>query len=282
MPKNATLEVIENVPVTTITDVVPVVPATVPVRPQQSLSPIAAMGGDDSWDDVDAGAFRVPRLSIVQPASRRDGAEDHAGQFFRNTDSSYHESLDVVILKQTPNNTLWGAMDSKVPECVSTDGRTGSVYGACGSCQFNRFGSSPASAELNRRLEKGENIKHCQTGGRNFVVVTRDDDEIALFGVHGKNIGPMHLLNTSIKGKGIPMYGAPVTLQTRMEKNAKGRFYVLTPTVGKKFTPEELAEWRPRFEALRGVTVTDVGPDPEDAMVTTYGDPVADDVELAF
>lgn len=276
MPKVAsTPETVETTPVATA--------AVAVVNPQRTVQQYAPPPArDDSWDDVDGSAFLVPRLSMIQPASRRDGAEDHPGGFFRNTDSKYFDKLNVVLLKMEPNNTLWGPQGTKLPECTSSDHRTGTVYGSCLTCRFNRFGNSEESRALNEKLERGEQAKSCQTGGWNFIVATPDDDEVALLGVHGKNVAPMKRLVSSLRTKGLPMYGAPVTLVTKGDKNAKGRFYVLAPEVGTRFGAEERASWRERWEALRGLKISGGAPD-DDTAATDGGFPSEiPDEELAF
>ncbi len=270
--KRAEQEVIDSKAVAVIE---PPAQTAVAVRPP----PQAAIGSaPEGMENLPSSAFRVPRISLTQPNSKRQGSDEHVGHFYRNTDGAYLPTIDAVILSETMNNTLWGAADAKVPECTSDDGLYGNVHGACGTCKFNRF----ANEELNKKLQSGQQEKHCNTGGFKIVLVNREDDEIALLGVHGTSIKNIALLNTSFRANGLSFFGAPVALGSVKEQNAKGKFYVVTAKRGTAFKGEEKDNWRARFKAMQGISVQDVEPDADDVNDSVSVNGQTDDEDLGF
>src|SRR5579885_738271 len=105
----------------------------------------------EGLEDLGQRDFVLPRWSLIQPTSRKEGADEHVGQFLRNIDGEFRAELLTVILKVSPTRLLWSGDPTETqPECVSRDAVTGSVYGACARCQFN----PSASPDLMRDLQE--------------------------------------------------------------------------------------------------------------------------------
>lgn len=211
----------------------------------------------EGWENVPQEAFSTPSWQITQPAAKREGAGKHGGEFYHSISKTYRESLDVVILRLEPNNTLWAGADAKSPECTSNDWTNGSRYGKCKECVFNRF----ANPELAAQFDEGLNPKSCNTGGLQFLLLTLDDFEPAIFRVHGKSIAPTKVFDSMLRRTKQPIYGCPITISAKEESNAKGRFFTPRYEIHAPLEGEERAAVREQWLALKGVVIKEAESD---------------------
>lgn len=210
----------------------------------------------------------LPRWSIVQPTSQREGAEQHPGEFFRNIDGEFRPSLSVVILQVTPSRLLWsGDRSDTRPECASRDGVTGSVYGPCNACDFNWL--------VNPALRDNPQAKACSAGYTLLLVDDVAEGTMALFGAMGTSVKPAKILVTQFVQRKRSPFSAVVEFSTELQKNERGKYYVLKPRIGRWLSPEEAAQYRERWLEVKGVVVR--GIDEEEP-----GDVPAGDEPLPF
>lgn len=197
----------------------------------------------------------LPRWSLIQPTSRKPGADDHVGEFLRNLDGEYRDALDVVVLEIQPSRLLWSgdASDTR-PECFSRDGHQGSVYGACGSCAFN----VSVNPDLLQRLRNGEPVKACQYGYTYVVVDDLETETPALLGAMGTSVRPSKILNSQFALRKRPPFSALVHVESEKQTNERGKYYVLKLSVKEWLSTEETAHWREMYQALHGATIRDV------------------------
>lgn len=213
-------------------------------------APPAGAFGLEGFEDLGQNDIILPRWSIVQPVSKREGADTHVGQWVRNIDGEFRPLLEVVLLKVSPNRILWsGDLADTQPECVSRDGVAGSAYGACASCSFN--------VQANPALREDPRAKRCNFG---YAMVVCDDVEqgtMALVGAMGTSVRPLKTLTTQFIQRKRPAFGALVTLGTERTTNDKGVFYVIKPAITQWFTDQEAAYWRELYQSVAGQTVRD-------------------------
>lgn len=213
------------------------------------------------FEDLEQRDLVVPRWRLIQGSARDLELKKHAGGWVRNLDSEIREQLDVVILKVSPNRLLWSGDSSDTrPECMSRDCRTGSVYGACGACQFNidanpRLLEQMAEAREKRKPELRPKV--CQRV-YNLVAVDVDDDSMALIGAHGTSMKPMKVLFSQFVNKKKPSYAAVVRFAAKGETNDFGSYYVVAPQIVRWLSPEEIADYAERQAILSNVNVVEV------------------------
>lgn len=62
------------------------------------------------------------------------------------------KEITGVIVDSHPANAMWFTEDmtgdNKNPDCASNDGKIGSVYGDCATCQYNEFGTGKNGGKL--------------------------------------------------------------------------------------------------------------------------------------
>ncbi len=193
----------------------------------------------------------LPRWSVLQPTSKKEGT---AGFFYRNLDAVTQEGLDVVILKINPSRLLWsGELNEKVPECRSNDGVTGNTYGPCDQCQFNLW----ANPDLRRQLDEGKPVKVCNFG-YNIVMADVADDSLALLGAMGTSVRPIKVLASQFVQKRRSPFSALVHIATELQKNEKGKFYVLAPKIVRWHDATETAKWRELYLGIKGQEIKEV------------------------
>ena len=206
--------------------------------------------GLEGFEDLGQGDLVLPRWSIIQPTSRREGVDGHVGEFVRNIDGEFRKQLKVVILKVSPTRILWsGDLTDRHPECVSRDGVTGSVYGACAQCQFN--------AQINPALRTDPAAKRCNYG---FTLMLVDDLEagtMALLGAMGTSVRPIKILTTQFVQRKRPAFSAIVTIGTEKATGDRGVYYVLKPTITTWLDEKQTAHWRELYHSLAGQVVHD-------------------------
>lgn len=210
--------------------------------------------GLEGFEELDQADFILPRWSIVQPTSRMDGAKKHIGEFARNIDGEFRESLDVVLLKVSPNRLLWGGEPGEFradrkPECTSRDGILGSTYGECKTCQFN--------GQTHPQLYSDKTARICSYGYSLVIVDDVEQGTMALFGAMGTNVRPIRTLQTQIFQRKRPAYSALVHFETAETTNDRGSFFVLKPTISQWFEPSEVGVWQEMFNATRGSVIRD-------------------------
>lgn len=228
-------------------------------RPEPSGLVAPGGYGIEGMEGIGQADVVIPRWNIVQPTSKQDGVEGHEGQFRRNTDGAFASQLQAVILTISPTRLLWSDdLTERRPECVSRDAVTGSLprnergeYGACASCAFN----IQANAQLAADRRAGTDVKVC---GYGYTYLLADDpvenpQSMALFGVMGVSVRPAKLLNSLFVAKRRPPFSALVQFSTVLEKNDKGKYYVLKAEVQDWLKDEEVAAWREQFLMARGL-----------------------------
>lgn len=209
--------------------------------------------GIEGMEGIGQADVVIPRYTIVQPTSKADGVEGHEGQFRRNTDGAFAAQLEVVILTISPTRLLWsGDLTERRPECVSRDAVHGSVYGLCAECEFNPQ-ANPQIA-LDRR--NGVDVKVCNYG---YSYLLADDpanpESMAFFGVMGSSVRPAKLLHSQFVQRRRPPFSARVRLSSTLEKNDKGKYYVLKAEVVDWLDEAQTAAWRELFQVSRGMTL---------------------------
>lgn len=225
------------------------------INPSQS-GPLAMPGHFEleGFEDLGQGDIILPRWSIIQPTSKKPGADDHVGQFQRNIDGEFRPHLDVVLLKVSPTRLLWSGDTSDTrPECFSRDAVNGSAYGVCAQCQFN--------VQVNPALRDQSDAKICNFG---YTLLTVDDVEagtMALIGAMGTSVRPVKVLTTQFVQRKRPAFSAVVRLEVERVTNEKGKFYVLKPSIREWLDQERMAPWRELFLSLKGATIRDIDED---------------------
>lgn len=209
--------------------------------------------GIEGMEGIGQADVVIPRYAIVQPTSRADGVEGHEGQFRRNTDGAFRAQLECVVLTISPTRLLWsGDQTERRPECVSRDALTGSVYGACNACDFNQ----QANPQIIADRRQGIDVKACSYG---YSYLLADDPEnpesMAFFGVMGTSVRPAKLLHSQFVQRRRPPFSAVVRFSTALEKNDKGKFYVLKAEVARWLDEAETAAWRESFQLTRGMVI---------------------------
>lgn len=196
----------------------------------------------------------LPRWSIVQPTSQREGAEQHPGEFWRNIDGKFVPSIQAVILQVTPTRLLWsGDRSDTRPECASRDGVTGSVYGACNACNFNWL--------VNPALRENPQAKACSAGYTLLLIDDLAEGTMALFGAMGTSVKPAKILVTQFVQRKRPPFSAVIEFATELQKNERGKYYVLKPRIERWLSPDETAEYRGRWQEIKGVVVREIDED---------------------
>ncbi len=200
----------------------------------------------------------LPRWSVLQPTSKKEGT---AGFFYRNLDAVTQEALDVAILKIHPSRLLWsGELNEKVPECRSNDGITGSKerdaegrYGECATCYFNLW----CNPDLRRQMDEGKPVKACNFG-YNIIMADTTDESLALLGAMGTSVRPIKVLASQFVQKRRSPFSALVHIGTELQKNEKGKFYVVAPKIVRWLDAAETAKWRRLYLGVRGQEIREV------------------------
>jgi hypothetical protein len=222
-----------------------------PSRPEPTYLTIEGMEGLTTRDVI------LPRWSIIQPTSRKEGAHEHVGQFHRNIDGEFRSSLEGVILLIQPSRIKWtDDISSGRPDCFSRDGITGSVYGTCATCQFNVM----ANAELLEAVKAGETRQgDVCSYGYNFLLID-DVNEMtpAMLGAMGTSVRPAKLLASKFAAQRRMPCTAVVKFTSKREQNKKGNYFVLDPQIVRWMTKDEAEPWITSMRSYKGVTLRDV------------------------
>lgn len=228
--------------------------------PAQTTAIGPTNGAVEGLEDLDSRDFILPRWSLIQPTSKKDGADEHVGQFMRNLDGAFREHLDVVILKVSPSRLLWtGDLADKRPECFSRDGKEGSIYGACGQCQFN----PQVNRQLLDELKAGNTtLKACGYGYTYVLVDDQETGSLALLGAMGTSVRPAKILNSQFQMEHRSPFSCVVRIASEKQTNDRGKFYVLKPSIIEKLDAERTAVWRARYQELAGRVVKDIDEEP--------------------
>lgn len=231
-----------------MTDVVPVSAARIPSTLHSTISGMESLTQDD---------FITPRWSIVQPTSKKDGADDHAGQFLRNLDGEFRPFLECVILKVSPSRLKWPA-DIAVgrPECFSRDGVHGSVYGACRTCGFNVFANPQLMAKVKAKTVR--NGEKCNSGFDYLIIDDLELQTVALMGAMGTSVAPVRIMNSRFNSLRCPPRAALTRFSLKRVVNDQGKFYVLEPVIVRRLTAEERVPWDEMFNIYNNANVVDI------------------------
>lgn len=236
--------------------------STLPL-PQTNAAVGSVIGHVDlpGFEDLEQRDLVVPRWRLVQGSARDLELKKHAGSWVRNLDGEIRETLQVVILKVSPNRLLWSGDPSDTrPECMSRDCRVGTVYGACSSCDFNPdFNRVLIDQMEEARVKRKPDLrpKVCQRV-YNLVVVDTNDDSLALLGAHGTSMRPMKVLFSQFVNKKKPSYAAVAEFAAKGETNEFGSYYVVAPRILRWLSSEEMADYVERQQMLSSVNVVDV------------------------
>lgn len=214
----------------------------------------------EGLEDFGARDFTIPRYAIVQPTSRMEGAEQHAGEFVRNIDHAFTTELRVVLLKISPTRLLWsGDRSDNRPECFSRDCVSGSAYGACNTCSFNLDYNRALATELaTARKEKREATLKVCSYGYNLVVADPTTGNLAFLGAMGTSVRPIKDYATRFQIEHRPTFSCVTTIKLARVVSERGKYYVLAPIAGLPFDEGELLTWREHYRGLQGTTLRDV------------------------
>lgn len=197
----------------------------------------------------------LPRWSLIQPTSRKEGADEHVGQFQRNLDGAFREHLDAVILMIQPSRLLWAEDQSeRRPECFSRDGVVGSVYGDCATCRFN----VQANRDLLAEIRAGGSPRTCSYGYNLVLVDDVAEESAALLGAMGTSVRPAKTLISQFATKRTPPFAHSVRIDSERQVNDRGKFYILKFTLGPRLGADEAAKWREMYLSLKGATISDI------------------------
>jgi len=228
--------------------------ATQAVERRQSFIPATAGGFGEGMEGLDQQDLILPRKTILQPTSKKDGKE---GEFFDNLTNQCVPHIDAVALRISRTRTLWsGDLSDTRPECQSYDAVNGSAYGACDACEFN--------SDVNRELWDQAGLKRCNRGYL-FLCVNTVDDSLFLLGAMGTSVRPAKVLISQLVQRRGPAFGAVIRFETAKVVDDKGKYYVLKPSIAKALAPAEVAGYRERFQQIQGVAIHDIddGTEPE-------------------
>lgn len=219
--------------------------------------------GIEGLEQLSQSDLILPRWSIIQPTSKKEGADDHAGQFVRNIDGIFQAAIDAVILNVSPSRLLWsGDLNDKRPECYSRDGANGSKYGACFVCDFN----ITANPDLKAAKDAGDkSLKVCGYGYNLLLVDDLQAETMALFGAMGTSVRPLKVLITQFQQRRRPPFSAIVRLETERQVNDKGKFYVVKPSIKSWLSAEDTRYWRELYLAIQGKAIKDIDEDQDDS-----------------
>ena len=200
----------------------------------------------------------LPRWSVLQPTSKKEGTP---GFFYRNLDAVTQPALDVAILTVKPGRLLWsGELNETIPECRSNDAITGSKerdsegrYGECATCWFNLW----CNPDLRRQLDAGQLVKVCNFG-YNLLMADTADGSLALLGAMGTSVRPIKVLVSQFAQKRRPPFSAIIHIATELQRNERGKFYVLAPKIVKWLSAEETIPWREMYLNLKGQAIKEV------------------------
>lgn len=209
--------------------------------------------GLEGMEGLDQSDLILPRKTIVQPTSKKEGADEHLGHFHDNLTNEMVPNIEAVILQISKARTLWsGDLNETKPECASYDGTAGRTYGTCAECQFN--------TDVNPGLWESNDMKRCNRGYL-LLCVDRKDGTMFLLGAMGTSVKPAKILISQFVQKKRSPFSALVRFETVKIVDDKGKYFVLKPFIVKQLTAEETAEYREMHLALKGVQIADIDPD---------------------
>lgn len=211
---------------------------------------LATVGGFqiEGMEGLDQHDVILPRYTIVQPTSQGKG--DNMGWLHNNLTNTPVKELQAVILKVSRTRTLWsGNMADKKPECSSYDGITGTVHGACASCDYAKW-------------QEDREVKSCKAGYLYLCCDPNDGDSMFLFGAMGTSVKPAKVLNSLFVNKRRSPFSAVVTLATdKVEDPSKGKYFILKAQVARWLDEKQTSSYREMFQAMQGVTIHEVEAD---------------------
>lgn len=214
---------------------------------RQSFMPSGVTSLGEGFEGLDQQDLILPRMTILQPTSKKDGKE---GEFHNNLTGECLPSLEAVILKVNRTRTLWsGDLGDTRPECQSYDGLVGRVYGPCEQCQFN--------PEVNAVLWEEKNLKRCNRGYL-FLCLNPKDEAMFLLSAMGTSVKPARILISQLVQKVRSAFGALVRFETSRVVDDKGKYYVLKPTVVKAYSQAEVVPYREMSRSLQAVAIHEV------------------------
>lgn len=223
------------------------------IQPRQSFLPSTGSIAIEGLEGLNQQDLILPRKTIIQPSSKREGADEHLGYFHDNLSNEMVPSIEAVILQISHARTLWsGDQSDSTPECASYDGVTGRVYGACADCQFN-YDADPG-------VWGDKDIKQCRKGYL-FLSSDRADGSMFLLGAMGTSVKPARILISSFVQKRRSPFSAVVKFETQKIIEEKGKYYILKATISKWLTDDETREYREMHLALKGVPISDIEPE---------------------
>lgn len=235
------------------------------IAPRQNLLPATGNLAIEGMESLDQGDLILPRKTIIQATSKKEGADEHLGHFHDNLTNEMVPTIEAVILNITRTRTLWAGGDGsdRKPECGSYDGISGRTYGACNECHFN--------PEVNPTLWDEKDLKRCDRGYL-FLCCDRRDGSLFLLGAMKTSVKPAKVLISSFAQKRKSPFSAVVKWETYKVIDDKGKYYVLKPSITTWLTADEANEYREMYLALRGVQVADIDPDAHQEAATPAGE----------
>lgn len=236
-----------------------------------TAQPHVAVEGMEELTQAD---LRLPRWSIAQANSGKDGATEHAGQFMNNISGEFRPYLDAVLLKVSPSRAMFNrGTGEKKPECFSRDGITGSKYGRCSECDFNARANPDLMAALKEAREQGVQCqwKNCPAGYTYILIDDPDTMSMALFGTAGTANDAAMTLNTLIVQRRKPIFSWAVRFTTQKTTNKMGTFYMLKAQIVKELDSDRVQAMRELYRSIQGIVVKDVDEDGEPEASASSG-----------
>lgn len=221
-----------------------------PYRPNVPSTELGAFG-IEGLESLDRNDLVLPRKTILQPTSKKDG---EAGCFHDNLTNTAVPEIECVILSITHTRSLWsGDPSAERPECTAMDGISGSRYGKCALCQFNPNNNATL-------WEKGQ--KRCGPGYLLLAADRNNDDAMFIFSALKTSAKPVKPFITELKTqRRRPPFYFLTRMTTSQEKNDLGKFYVLKLAIICPLGAADVEKYHQMYLSMRDAVIRDIEDD---------------------
>jgi hypothetical protein len=191
----------------------------------------------------------LPRWRIVQYSSSIEG---QPGQFNNNLTEEVRNMLELIVLKITPSRVMFD--ENRKLVCMSRNAIHSTTGKPCLGCRYAQWGEDGTPSPCSR--------------GYTLVCLDPKDDTMCLLGALRTSSPPIKIYFSRLNHQKTPPFYFLTHFVAEDTPGAKGKYFVLKPTLNSELSPEERTAAREKYLFLATVRITEV----EEPSYNEYGE----------